>query len=813
MSRISALFLFVFIFSALLLGEPMFVGNIVSHQPFPNRVEFRLDNGKFTVYVLSGNVLRLRYTNSESFSESPSYAVIAEMPDKSDFVLKEEPNRFVLSTGELIVHIAKKPCRISIFDKEMNLLNADDASFGVCFDNDEVRCYKKRLDGENFYGLGEKSDGLRKTGNEYTLWNTDFPGYTERTDELYVSIPFFYGVRNGKAYGIFFDNTYRSHFNFGASNNRFYSFGADHGEMDYYFIYGPEMKRVLSSYSELTGKAEMPPKWAFGYQQCRWSYYPESTVRALADNFRKKQIPCDVIYLDIHYMDGYRVFTWDKNRFPDPPKLIADLKMNGFKVIPIIDPGVKADTTYFAAKEGIAKDLFVKYPDGELYQGEVWPSWAFFPDFTKKETRDWWGEKLSALMKDGVAGFWNDMNEPAVWGSHFPDIVRFNGNGRGADHKKIHNVYALEMAKATRTGLRRFSDQRHFILTRAGFSGIQRYSAVWTGDNLSNEDHLRYACVMSQNLGLNGVPLVGADVGGFMGEASQRLYVRWMQLGAFTPLFRQHSAYGTKAKEPWAFGEDVENTVREIINLRYRILPYLYSEFHQATQTGLPLMRSMFLEFQNDPECWNDQAQFQFMVGENLLVAPVLSESDNAKRLYLPEGRWFEMNTGKIYPGNQWLTVEAPLERVPFFLKSGGILPMQEVQQFVGEKPVETTILTIFPSAKSSYSLYEDDGNSYEYEIGRYSVVNFTIEEKSDALAIVVKKEQTGFTPDRKNYRFRVISDKKPVKVFVGAKELPTIKPSETSAKIREGWTFLSNEKMIEVRTPDAGNFTVTIRY
>jgi len=318
---------------------------------------------------------------------------------------------------------------------------------------------------------------------------------------------------------------------------------------------------------------------------------------------------------------------------------------------------------------------------------------------------------------------------------------------------------------------------------------------------------------MSQNLGLNGIPFIGADVGGFMGEASQRLYVRWMQLGAFTTLFRQHSAYGTKAKEPWAFGQDVENTVREIINLRYRMLPYLYSEFHQATQTGLPLMRPMFLEFQNDPECWNDQSQFQFMVGENLLVAPVLSETDNAKHLYLPDGLWFEMNTGKIYSGNQWLTVDAPLERIPFFLKSGGVLPMQEVQQFVGEKPVETTILTIFPSAKSYYSLYEDDGYSYEYENGRFSVVNFNIEEKDDALTVVVKREQTGFTPDRKNYQFRIISDKKPAKVLVGSKELSALKPSETSAKIRECWTFLSDEKMIDIRTPDAGDFTVTIQY
>ncbi|MCK9560882.1 MAG: DUF4968 domain-containing protein, partial [Candidatus Marinimicrobia bacterium] len=527
-----------------------FLGNINSHTVFPNRVEFIAENALFNIYIYDDNVIRFRYTNQKEFSAMPSYAVISGLPAKATFTFKDNGQFFTLATKTLNVRITKSPCWIAIYEQAGNLINVDEESFGVSFDNDEVRCHKKLLPGENFYGLGEKSDDLCKTGKEYTLWNTDFWAYDDRTDPLYVSIPFFYGIRDFKAYGILFDNTCKSHFNFGASNNRFYWFGAEKGELDYYFIYGPEMKKVLTAYTQLTGRAELPPLWALGYQQSRWSYFPESDVRDLATTFRTKRIPCDVIYFDIDYMDGYRVFTWNKEHFPEPAKMLADLKKDGFKIIPIIDPGVKADSNYLAAREGLAQDLFAKYPDGQVYQGEVWPSWAYFPDFTKAATRAWWGDKLNLLLKDGVAGFWNDMNEPTVWGTHFPDIVQFDGDGFPTDHKRIRNVYALEMARATREGLRGHSDQRHFILTRAGFAGIQRYSAVWTGDNVANELHLKLACRMSQNLGLSGVPFVGSDVGGFVGNPSERLYIRWMQMGTFTPLFRQHAAWDTRRKEP-----------------------------------------------------------------------------------------------------------------------------------------------------------------------------------------------------------------------------------------------------------------------
>ncbi len=782
-----------------------FAGNVNTSKVESNRVEFQLSNCFLNIYIIDQNIIRFRYTNRKEFSKSPSYAVVYQIPEKSKFEFKEEKEKFVLTTNELIVHIQKYPCRVSIYDKLMNLLNADEESFGVSFDNDEVRCHKKLFTDERFFGLGEKAnESLIKNGEQYTMWNTDYYGYTGRQEPIYVSIPFFMGLRDHKAYGIFFDNTYKSYFNMGASNNRFYWFGADNGEMDYYFIYGPEFKRVISDYTKLTGRMELPPMWALGYQQSRWSYYPEATVRSIANTFRSKNIPCDVIYLDIHYMDGYRVFTWDKTRFPNPPQMLSDLKKDGFKIIPIIDPGVKADSNYFAAKEGLEKNLFVKYPDGIPYQGEVWPSWAYFPDFTKKETRDWWGEKLSALLNQGVEGFWNDMNEPAVWGGgNVPDIVQYYDNGLISNHKKIKNVYALEMARATRDGLKKFSDQRHFILSRAGFAGIQRYSANWTGDNVSSDEHLRLACVMPQNVGLSGQPFIGSDVGGFMGgEPTNEMYIRWMQLGAFTPFFRGHSAIDTKAREPFAFNETVEEFSRQAIQLRYKLILFWYNEFYNSAQTGLPIMRSMFVNYQNDENCYSRNAQYQFMIGENLLVAPVVNSTESTKRLYLPEGKWYDWMNNKIVTGGEWKIFESPINKIPLYIKEGGMIPMQEVQNYIGEKKIEQLELVVFPSQKSEYTLYEDDGLSYKYETGKYSLTKFSLDKDGKVTKLQVEKLKADFKNDRKKYLFTLLDTKLPKKLFLNDKELPNSAVS-----------FDKGKNILHITVNDSDNFNLQLEH
>ncbi len=786
------------------LAEFVYLGDIASSKSYDDRIEFILSNSKFNLYFVADNIVRFRFTNRDEFSKAPSYAVIYK-PSKVVYNLKTFDDHYEITTKELKINITKSPCRLSIYDIKGNLLNEDDKSFGVSYDNDEVRVFKKLFNDEQFYGLGEKTGNLNKRGEQWTMWNSDVPGYARDADPIYQSIPFFIGIRDisfaghsKSAYGIFLDNTYKSYFNLGASNNRFYWFGAEKGELDYYFIYGPDVKKVISSYTMLTGRMEMPPLWSLGYQQSKWSYYPESEVRTIASQFRNRQIPCDVIYLDIHYMNGYRVFTWNKDRFPNPQKMLSDLSNQGFKVITIVDPGVKADTNnYPPAKEGLAKNLFAKYPDGQVYQGQVWPSWAYFPDFTKQETRDWWGEKNADWLKQGLAGIWNDMNEPAVWGRWFPDIVRFDDNGFKANHKKIHNVYGLEMAHATFKGIKKeFPNKRPFILTRAGFSGIQRYSAVWTGDNVASEEHLKLACTMVQGMGLSGIAFAGSDVGGFMGEPSARLFTRWLELGALTPFFRAHSHINLKSKEPWTYGEAAEQLNKNIIEFRYRLLPFLYNEFYTASTTGLPIMRSMVLNYQDDPECYTTAAQYQFMIGDNLLAAPVLSETEDTRKLYLPEGEWLDWWTHKVYKGKQWILVEAPIGQIPLFIKDGGIIPMQEVENFVGEKKISQLELNIFPGKNGEYTLYQDDGISQDYNLKEiYSLTKFVLT-SGNQIQLKISKDYDHYDSGIKSYLAHFNNVNSVSSVEVNGEALKKFASLDELNQAAQGY-FIDNENKI----------------
>lgn len=771
MKKIFILLLFMMNISVLSSDDFKFIGKLIDFKLNDKVLTIKAENSNIEISILFDNIIRLRYTNKEKFETKRSYA-IEQSFELLTPELKNLPDELILSTKELEIKIKKNPVRISFFSKDGKLINADDESFGVAFDNDEVRSFKKLFDDEKFYGLGEKTGELNRRGKQFVLWNTDHPAFDWNWDPVYVSIPFFIGIKEKLAYGIFFDNTYKSTFNFGASSNRFFWFGAEKGEMDYYFIYGPDVKKVVLSYSELTGKIELPPKWALGFQQSKWSYYPDSEVIDIAKKFRRKNIPLDVIYLDIHYMNEYRVFSWDKNRFPEPKKTLAELKDLGIKIIPIIDPGVKADKNYEVTIKGIEKDVFAKYPDGSLYQGEVWPSWSYFPDFTKKEGREFWGENIKNMIDVGCAGFWNDMNEPAVWGQNFPDIVQFDDYGFKSNHKKIHNVYALEMAKANFEAFNKyFPNKRFFTLSRAGFSGIQKYAANWTGDNVANEEHLRLANLMCQGMSLSGQPFIGSDVGGFIGVPSSRLYIRWMQLGVFTPFFRAHSAVNQSDKEPWSFGDETEHIVRHIIELRYQLIPYLYNEFYNTTITGLPIIRPMIMENQNDDNSYNWDNQYQFFFGENILVSPVMSENENTKRIYLPEGKWYDFNKKAVIDGGKSFLADVPLYQIPFFIKDGSAVPFGEKQLFVGEKKEEKLTFYIFSEDKEvNYKFYFDDGETKDYRKGSFSQIQILSENMKKGKKVLIKILKNDFAF---NHKISVVfvNTNKPEEILINNKK------------------------------------------
>ena len=499
----------------------------------------------------------------------------------------------VIKTGSLNVHVLDEG-KIDIYDQHGTLLCADYRGPREPFVRrgnselakeeghaviEEARQYKleliKRMNGdESFYGLGERPGHLNKRGCFYRNWNTDDPSpHAENYEALYKSIPFFMALTNKSAFGIFFDNSYQTYFDFGKENDNYYYFAANDGNLDYYFMYGPAATDVISLYTQLTGTTPLPQKWTLGYQQCRWSYPTATRVREIATTFRERNIPCDVIYLDIDYMDGYRVFTWNNETFPDPAGLIRELNEQGFKIVTIIDPGVKKDRGYTVYEEGLANGYFATDADGVPYVNRVWPGDSLYPDFTEQAVREWWGHLHDDLLKLGVAGIWTDMNEPASFNGPLPDDVQFKNDGYSTDHREVHNVYGSLMARATFDGIRKATGKRPFVITRACYAGTQKYSTIWTGDNHSFWEHLRMSIPMLCNLGISGMSFVGTDVGGFSFDCTGELLSRWVQVGAFTPLFRNHSAANTRDQEPWTFDATTEQINRKYIQLRYRLIP------------------------------------------------------------------------------------------------------------------------------------------------------------------------------------------------------------------------------------------------
>ncbi|MBI5214932.1 MAG: DUF5110 domain-containing protein [Ignavibacteriae bacterium] len=733
-----------------------------------------------------------------------------------NFKFERFEEKTVLSTSLLELRVDHNPFRLSIYDKKDSLINQDDPKKGMARSGNEIAVWKVMPQDEFYFGLGEKSGSLDRKGKSYANWNSDIPAYKADTDPLYQTIPFFYGIKKGNAYGIFFDNTYRSYFNFGKEHPDQYSFGAVDGEMNYYFIYGPKPKDVLQKFNALTGTMPMPPKWSIGFQQCRWSYYPETRVREIAKNFRDRKIPCDVIYLDIHYMDAYKCFTWDNTRFPNPKQMTTDLAKDGFKIVTIVDPGIKKEEGYWVYDEGMKGNHFAKYPDGKPFVGTVWPGACVFPDFTKQDSRDWWGSLYKSLVDVGIKGFWNDMNEPSVFDSPnktFALEVMHDANGTPSDHRKNHNVYGMQMARGTYEGLLKLKpNERPFVLTRAGYAGVQRYSSIWTGDNISNWDHLEMAIPMCLGLSISGQPFIGTDIGGFVGNPSGELFARWMQLGVFTPLMRAHSVIDAMNKEPWEFGPEVEAINKKSIEMRYKFLPYIYTQFYNAATDGTPLMRPLVYDYPEDGNTlWKDDL---FMFGDALLVAPVIEERATKRGVYLPAGEWYDYWSNEKISGGKDITVDAPLDRLPLFVKAGSIIPTQQVVQYTDQEPIDPLTLEIFPAAIAETEWYEDDGISLDYQQGKYFTREATFSQTKENMKVALTQPKGDYKPPMRTIVMKFnAQSKKPTTVFLDRDELQ-FSSKEIEPTTALTWAYNSSQKILWVRIPDTfGLQKVIVQY
>lgn len=615
--------------------------------------------------------------------------------------------------------------------KEHIRLMAQEGHAVETFENKDPHAFDviKQMTGtEHFYGLGDKTGFMDKRHYSYEMWNTDNPDpHMDHFKALYKSIPFFITLTDTHVYGIFLDNTCKSYFDMGQESEAYFYFGASGGNLDYYYIAGDSIPQVLQGYTYLTGTCPLPQRWTLGYHQSRWGYMYQEDMEEIVDGMRKLDIPCDAVHFDIDYMQDYKVFTWNKSRYHgDPAGYLKKIAAQGFKPVVINDPGVKKEEGYYVYDEGIRNGYFAKTPEGQVYINAVWPGDAAFPDFGNPKVREWWGEKQEFLLKQGVRGIWNDMNEPASFNGPLPADVVFTDEDHAASHAQIHNVYGHFMAKAAYEGLKKLDGRRPFVITRACYAGSQKYTTAWTGDNHSLWAHLQMAIPQLCNLGMSGMPFVGTDVGGFGSDTTPELLARWVQVGCFSPLFRNHSAIGSRRQEPWQFGSEVLDIYRKYVKLRYQWIPYFYDLFYEEEKTGAPIMRPLVFQYEKDVSArtCNDE----FMLGDRILAAPVVCQGMTKRMVYLPEGDWYDYWTDERFTGPAWIVKDAPLDVCPIYVKAGSIIPTMEPMAYVGEKPMDTLILDVYPGS-GDFDHYLDNGEDFAYRNGAYHQYHFTLDE------------------------------------------------------------------------------------
>jgi len=796
------------------------LGAVTSLHPIANGVELRAGRAAIRLTALSDSVVRVRVAPGGVLPADFSWAVLPQKPGspaRAEFAragveerpaevkvsLRQSPQAVELATSALRARVERSPLRIIFLDGAGNVLQQD--ARPMAFSGSAFRLWKSMPEDEHYFGLGDKAGPLDHRNQAFTMWNTDAFGWQESTDPLYKTIPFFVALRRGVAYGVFLDNTYRSSFDFGKAARDAYSFGAEGGPLDYYFFYGPDPKKVIAGFTALAGRTPLPPLWSLGYQQCRYSYYPEARVRQIAQTLRAKKIPADVIYLDIDYQDGNRPFTINRQYFPNFEGMVRDLGEQGFKIVAITDLHLKKEPGYKPYDEGLAGNHFVKNPDGSLYVGKVWPGDSVFPEFTLARSREWWGSLYKDLVGMGIRGFWNDMNEPAIFERadktmpldtvHRVDSDGDSGGASGGtlDHRAVHNVFGMENARATYEGLRRLRpDLRPFVLTRAAYAGAWRYAASWTGDNSSSWNHLRLTLPTLLSLGVSGYTLVGNDVGGYAGSPPPDVLTRWIELGAFTPMFRNHTEKGSADQEPWVHGPEHEAIRRHYIELRYRLLPYTYTLFEESTRDGLPVMRPLFLEYPKEEDLATNDREFLF--GPDLLVAPQVSERLDSYTVILPPGQWYDYWSGRRVGGGQ-VKVKPALDELPIFARAGAILPQQPVVQNTREVPQGPLELRVYappastagaPSfapdalngAKGGNSpcqgdLYLDDGNTFAYTRGEYFRAHYTCARSPNGLSVSMEAPQGSYRPWWEKVEVKIFGlERRPSRVMLGQEEL-----------------------------------------
>jgi alpha-glucosidase len=729
-----------------------------------SRVCLEVGSATVEVTALAPDLFRVGFFPEDRAVDYSSVAVVARSWQPGPVTIVEEAGVLMLATSAATAHLSLAQFRIGFTDHAGHEFALDDPELGMGWfpasGDAPVRVYKQHLAGEHYFGCGERTGELNKTGSRQLFWNIDPPrGHTALQNNLYASIPFTLVLSESQAWGFFLDSTTRVEFDLAHDDPERAWFGAGSGDLVYYVFCGPTPGDVLARYTDLTGHTPLPPLWALGNGQSRFSYETADEVRHIARSFRERDIPCDTLYFDIDTLDGYRVFTWNPAEFPDPAGLLAELRGMGFHAVSIVDAGVKVDGSYSVYNEGKARDLYCKTPEGDDYQNVVWPGICVFPDFTNPETRAWWGDLHKPLLDAGVDGIWCDMNEPGLFippNSTMPPDVVHPGGGRAQSHLQVHNAYGSLMAQATREGLSRLQPERRpFVISRSGYAGIQRHALLWTGDNSSTWEHLTMSLSQLQNLGLSGVGWTGVDVGGYYGDTTGELLARWTELGIFQPFSRNHSEKTTRRQEPWQFGEPYESISRAMLKLRQRLLPYLYTLFEECHRTGAPILRPLFWAYPRDTATYS--MDDELMCGDALLVAPVTRPGVEHRHVYLPAGTWFHYWTGMRVDGPAHILAHAPLGRPAIYVRANTAVPLGPEMNYAGQEEADPLTFVLYPFEGSrTATFYEDAGDGYEHLNGFYARRSITCEVEAGRICISIDEQEGAFVPVRRHLRLEL---------------------------------------------------------
>jgi alpha-glucosidase len=784
-------------------GAWLAAGNVVATSMVTNGVDFSLNSGGIArVEMLADDIVRIRVNPSGQISTRVSEALSFSSLVSPQVTVFDLPQATYLQTPAATVAVLKAPFQVVILRADQSLVTADLPN-GVQWDPiaGTVLVQRYAPPDEHYFGLGERGGPLDRRGRTLDMVNVDWAGYSEFTDPLYINIPFFYGIREGQAYGIFLNNVAEPFFQMDPTSNGVLTYGAASGELDSFTFVGPQPQQVANAYARITGFPLLPPEWTLGYHQSRYGYSSQDQILQVAGALRELSIPCDAIYLDIDYMNAQQAFTWNPATFPAPLQMNAELTQLGFHQINIIEPLIAVtDQLWLAAA---SSGFLLTTPSGDPLITSLWYGYSGFIDFTKDTARTWFIDNLKTFLANGMSGTWNDLDEPA---STFIPQATYNYNGDPRLDFQSRDAYALNFTSASQQAMRELRPNlRSWSLSRSGFSGIQRYSANWSGDTNSTWDSLRVSVQLTSHMALSGQNQFGHDIGGFLGSPSAELFVRWLEFAAYTPFFRNHAMNTSAPREPWVFGEPYTTIIRDTINERYRMLPYLYSLFQHSSTSADPVVAPLPFYFPNDMATYNQDQEF--MLGPSLLVAPVATEGAVSRSVYLPGGvNWIDLYTEQIYTGGQTITASAPLEYIPVYVREGAILPFGPVMQYVGDPSVSPQLqLNFYPGADANFALYEDDGATMAYNSGAYRTTQISRQQIAGETDLAISRAGGNWNPAGPRYFDVQVHDQysAPSTVLVnGIAILPAASEDSLSAS-DWGWFYSATSNRLMIKLQD----------